>query len=144
MPSGGKGETLQWKLRIRNIQYRKQAQTKGEVDRDTSPGLHRWSDIDRSPLSGRFAMIWLRLQGILIDGAAKRASSYVRSKLLVAAPVGGLLEEIENAKEIPASPISRRTVAVPGTGTDDVANNGEGGGWWILKEMPLEQRPFAH
>jgi len=33
---------------------------------------------------------------------------------------------------------------VPGTGTDDVANNGMGGGWWILKEMPLEQRHFAH
>jgi len=52
---------------------------------------------------------------------------------------GEIIEVLENAKGIPDSPIPLRTVAVPGTGTDDVANNAGAGNWWILKESPLNR-----
>jgi hypothetical protein len=56
---------------------------------------------------------------------------------LVGGPAGDLVEEIEDAKGEPDSPVPLRRVAVPGTGCDDVANNRTAGMWWIMKGMPL-------
>jgi len=61
------------------------------------------------------------------------ARCYFRSVPIVRGQAGEIVEEIEDAKGIPESPISLRTAAVPGTGTDDVADNG----WWAVREMPL-------
>jgi hypothetical protein len=56
---------------------------------------------------------------------------------MVGGPVEEIVEGIENAEGIPQSTISLRTVTVPGTGTDDVANNSVVEDWWIAKELPL-------
>jgi hypothetical protein len=56
---------------------------------------------------------------------------------MLARRIEDIVEWTEDTKGIPESPISLRTVAVPGTGTDDVANNSVAGNWWILKVIPL-------
>jgi hypothetical protein len=82
-------------------------------------------------------MIQRCLGGIVIDRTAKVARRYFRPVPMVSGQAGEIVEGIENAKGIPELPISLRTVAVPGTGTDDIANTREAGGWWNLMEMPL-------
>jgi hypothetical protein len=49
-----------------------------------------------------------------IDRTAKVARCYFRSVPIVGGQAGEIVEEIENAKGIPESPISLRSVAVPG------------------------------
>jgi hypothetical protein len=61
-------------------------------------------------------MIQRCLSGIVIDRTAKLARCYFRLVPLVGERAGELIEEIENAEGIPESPMSLRTVAVPGTG----------------------------
>ena len=39
---------------------------------------------------------------------------------------------------------NQTNLLVPGTGTDDVANNRSADNWWILKEMPLWYWPDSN
>jgi len=65
--------------------------------------------------------------GIEIDWADRVARRYFTPIPLVVGTAGELVEEIENAKGIPESPISLRTVPVPGIPPENRA--GFRGGW---------------
>jgi hypothetical protein len=97
----------------------------------------RFADADHQK---RKEMIQRCLGGIVVDRTAKVARCCFRPMPLVGDTAVEIIEGIENAKGIPELPISLRKVAVPGTGTDDVANNRTPGSWWILREMPIQRR----
>lgn len=48
-----------------------------------------------------------------------------------------VLREVEKRELATDNRLPVRNVRVPGTGTDDIANNEMVENWWILKELPL-------
>lgn len=81
----------------------------------------RYADADHQK---RKEMIQRCLGGIVIDRTAKVARCYLRPVPMVGGPVEEIIEGIENAQGIPESPISLRTVAVPGTGLEPARPRG--------------------